>query len=302
MTKGGCQEASGGFTIVETMIVLAVTGMLFVSAALAINGRQNKTEFTTAINALQQQLQQVINETSSGYYPNNGTFTCKGDITGTGPVTFSNTANQQGANGGCIFMGKAIQFGLDTGTNASTLGILPLVGNQYLPGSFDPILTVTDARPRAASPGNGESGIPDTSTTEFMQNGLTVATSNGDCGVGLGGICYTDSTSGTKQATGIVAFVSGDGKGNITSNDTSGNLQPGSQQLSLYGVASSTPNKSLAQASTYIGGTTTPYVSQLKASSSASICIASATTNQSGLFTIDSGLHVTLTIKGGTVC
>lgn len=293
-------KRQAGFTIVEVMIVLAVTGIMFVAAATTINGRQNETEFTTAINALQQRLQQIANETASGFYPNSGNFICTGSSTGA--ATFTAGSNQQGTNGGCIFMGKAIQFGLGTGTNANSLGILPLVGNQYQSGTLTPVLTVAQARPRAVYPGASESGVPDTSSTDYMENGLTVAASNNDCGSGLGGICYTDNVTGTKVATGVLAFVSGDSKGNITALDGSGNVQAGSQQLSLYGVSSSAPNQTRAQATDAIGGTSNPYVSHLSPASSASVCIASGTTNQSGLFTIDSGLHVTLIIRSGTAC
>jgi hypothetical protein len=135
-----------------------------------------------------------------------------------------------------------------------------------------------------------------------MGGGLTVAVSNNFCGVGLGGMCYVDNFTSTKTATGIVAFVAGDSQGNITSTDSSGNLQAGSEQLSLYGVSGGAPNKSLAQASTAVGGTVAPYVSHLKAASSVSICIVSSATNQSGLFTIDGGLHVSLSVKVGSTC
>ncbi len=290
-----------GFTIVEVMIVLAVTGIMFVSAVVLINGRQNKTEFTTAINNLQQQLQQIINETVSGYYPNQGTFTCQGNSTG--PVTFTGTATKQGANGGCIFMGKAIQFGSDT--NPSALGVLPLAGNQFQPSTTDAVLTVAQAKPRAVYPGALDTpNVPtNLAATSFMENGLSVATSNNFCGGGLGGICYLDAFTGTKLATGIVAFISGDSSGNITSTDASGNLQPGSQQMSLYGVTGSTANKSLTVASDAVGGTGSPAsASKLAAASQVAICIASATTKQSGLFLIDGGLHVSLGLHSGLIC
>ncbi len=300
MRQGGHRAASGGFTIVEVMIVLAVTGIMFVAAAILINGRQNKTEFTTGINDLQQQLQQIANETASGYYPNNSNFVCKSSAIG--PVTFTPGSNKQGTNGGCIFMGKALQFGLGAAAAASSLGILPIVGNQYQASSTAPVLTVAQARPRAVYPGVAESGVPNTSITDYMENGLSVAASNNACGVGLGGICYIDAASSSKVATGIIAFISGDSSGNIAVSNGGSGLQAGSQQMSLYGVSGSTPNRTLGQASDAIGGTSSPYVSKLHAASSASICIASATTNQSGLISLDSGLRITLTIKMGLTC
>ncbi len=297
----GPDSRQTGFTIVEVLIVLAVTGVMFISAAAFINGRQNRTQFTTAINSLQQQIQQIINETENGFYPNSGTFTCVPNATG--PVTFNSTSSKQGTNGGCIFLGKALQFGISSsGSGASTLDVLPLVGNQYQSGI--PILTVAQSKPRAVYPGTGsaEATVPDASSTSLMEDGLTIAASNSACGVGMGGMCYVDNVTSTKTATGVVAFVAGDSAGNITSLDSGGNLEAGSEQLSLYGVVTSVPNETPTQASIAIGGPTSPYVSNLKPASSASICVANPSTNQSGLFTIDSGLHVSLAIKAGLTC
>ncbi len=300
-----------GFTIIEVMIVLAVSGMMFLAAVILINGRQNKAEFTTGIYSLQQQLQQAVNDTTDGFYPNNGGFTCNGDSS---PVTFSSTSQKdtQGANGGCIFMGNALQFGLGSGgAAASSIGILPLVGNQYNPpGSTIPTLTVSAAAPRAVYPGSSERQVPtNTVSVQYMENGLTVAKANTEgCSGVNSGICYTESGNATIEATGIVAFVTGNSDGTITSFGSSGNysLKAGSQQLSLYGVSGgsvpSQPNQSLSAASDSIGNTLNGGASNLHPAASASICIASATTNQSGLFTISSGLRVTLAIKSGLTC
>jgi len=313
MKQGGYQEADipvahgaaerSGFTIVEVLIVLAVTSVMFVAAAAFINGRQNRTQFTTAINSLQQQIQQVINETANGFYPSKGNFTCV--PSSTGPVTFTGTSSKQGTNGGCIFMGKALQFGTAaSGSGANTLDILPLVGNQYQPSSTTPVLTVAQSKPRAVYPGSGatEVNVPDASTISLMQDDLVVAASNSFCGVGLGGMCYVDTATATKTAAGMVAFVAGDSSGSMNALDGGGNLQAGAQQLSLYGVLTSVPNETPTQASVAIGGPTTPYISNLKMATSVSICVASGSAKQSGLLTIDGGLHVSLVVKTGLTC
>jgi len=294
-------NSRAGFTIVETLIVLAVTAALFIAAASLVSGRQNKTQFMTAINSLQQQLQQAINETSSGYYPNNNTFTCSGGALNS-PPTFTSTAAAQGTNNGCIFLGKIIQFGL--ASDKSQFGIVPVVGNQ-LDGN-SPSLKVARTFPRAMYPASGElSYVPSIITQSLMQNGLTVAASNATAGCpaapnGIAGICYI-SVSGTKTPTGALAFLAGDSSGNLAATSGS-NLQSGSQQLSLYGVKTDSPNVDPAALSQAVGDYTGVVVSNLEAATSASICIASGSTNQSGLIAIDAGLNVTLQVKDGQVC
>src|ERR1044072_1792136 len=104
-------SASGerGLTVVETMIVLAVMGALFVSAAILMSGRISRVEFTQAINDIQSSLQQTISQVGAGYYPNAGNFSCNGTA---GTVNITGSGTNQGSNTGCVFLGKVLQFGV----------------------------------------------------------------------------------------------------------------------------------------------------------------------------------------------
>jgi prepilin-type N-terminal cleavage/methylation domain-containing protein len=307
MKMGRRCKDSAGFTIVEVMIVLAVSGFMFVAAVLLINGRQGRTEFVTAINSLQQELQQTINETSSGYYPNNGNIKCVGNTAGPVKLTTIVPGNGgQGLNNGCLFLGKAIQFG--TGSTApapNQLGVLTVVGNQFQTDGSSSVLTLAQSLPRVIYPADVSETIaptivPNGSLTINLQNGLSVATTSSACGAGHGGMCYI--VGGAPTQTGIVAFVAGDSSGNITSSDSNGGLKPGAEPYSLYGVGgTSTSNQALNIATQNIGNVP-GHATGLVAADSVLICIASATNNQSGLITIDSGLHVDLQMKSGVTC
>jgi type II secretory pathway pseudopilin PulG len=98
----------GGYTIVEVLIVLAVTGGLMVSIMTMISGQQRKTEFTTSARDLENKLQDVFNDVDTGFYNANGQLKC--DNPGyTGPAISAATTGI-GTNDGCIFLGKAIRF------------------------------------------------------------------------------------------------------------------------------------------------------------------------------------------------
>ena len=105
--------ASGGYTIVETMIFLAVTSLLFVAAMTAIGGKQASVQFAQATRDAQSQIQKVINEVSTGYYPSGGSFTCTVGPTALDIPTFSAVASLQGSSNDCVFLGKAVQLGTD---------------------------------------------------------------------------------------------------------------------------------------------------------------------------------------------
>lgn len=103
-------NSSHGYTIVETIIFLAVTGVLFLSAVGLFSGQQDKTRFTQSLREVAADITTVINETESGYYPGNANFTCTASGN-TRPTVMPGTKDQ-GSNQDCIFLGKAIQFGM----------------------------------------------------------------------------------------------------------------------------------------------------------------------------------------------
>jgi len=329
MKRGGYHKAAGGFTIVEVMIVIAVTGVMLISAVLLVNGKQARTEFRTGINDELQSLQQIVNETASGFYPNTHDFTCQGNAAG--PVLFSLSApgaGGQGNNVGCVFLGKSVQFGLGSiDPKNSMLGVFPVAGNQYQNsgGNQVAVLTIGNAVPRPAYPisVSEESNVPqDTLVKQTMQYGLHLAASNSSCspGVTTSAVCYVPLSGGNPTPTGMTAFLTGDSQGNITAiaSGTTTNLQSGSQALSLYavkvdplsGVTSNSqvglnPERAAASMGQIPRANTSPAnLGDLDPAQKVMICVASAGTNQSGLFTISGSGSVSVTLKifGDTTC
>jgi type II secretory pathway pseudopilin PulG len=280
MNTGG--NPSGGFTIVETLIVLAVTGALFVAAAVTISGRQNRTQFATAVNNIQQQIQQVINETESGFFPDNNDFIC--NVSGGVPNITAGVGTGQGSNTGCVFLGKVMQFGL--GAGPETFAVHSIAGN----GSATNVVAAN-----AVDIYNG--GVTNILQSENLESGLTVNRMKYDS---LGG--------GSNIDTAGVAFLAGDDSGNYATTNSSGNLNSGSQQFSLYAVK---PTK------VGVGGDTiSSMASKINSRSpntfqhakDVKICFLSGTTNnQSALVTIgdnasNSQLTVQLAIKNNSTC
>lgn len=261
-----------GFTITETLIVLAVSGALLLLAIGLVSGRQNRTQFMTAINNLQQQVQQIINETSSGFA--SGTdFHCQGSTAGGAPtISAYDPANP---SSGCVFLGKVLQFGTDNDGTTGHLVVYPIVGNQQFnsAGTVRQTQSLTEAHPVAAVSTDGWPPSVNSTTTFALENGLKVPNSS-------------DTTSYA------VAFISSLG-------DYTGctNLCSGSQQFSLYKingvgakvspgtVVNAVNSGSPANFQTVAGGI--------------QVCVNSGTTDQSGLLTIggDGNLSVALQVR-----
>lgn len=131
---------SGGYTIIETMIVLVVSSLLFASVVLAISMQNRRTQFTQSVQTFQQRLGDVLNDVETGYFPPNsgGTTTC--------------TSGAQGTNKDCIFIGKAITSAVLPTEN---LDVYTLSGNRVTnPGSKE-VSDLSEANPHAITSDEG---------------------------------------------------------------------------------------------------------------------------------------------------
>jgi len=160
---------SQGYTILETMIFLAVSAAMFFSAMAFVGGKQNRTEFASAVRDLETSLNDIANDVSTGYYAN---------ITSTGQMlscTPNNSANPvpvqltatntdaQGKNTGCIFIGKTVVF-RPSNLSAGTYVVVPLVGRQFVSGdpSLGDVQSYADSGIKAVAPVGA--GGPDAAT------------------------------------------------------------------------------------------------------------------------------------------
>lgn len=121
--------ASSGYTIVEVLIVLAVSGALLISVTALISGQQQKTEFTAALRDFDSRIQDVLNDVGTGTYPELGAG-CS--VSPGGSPTLGGATAPSGTSQDCVFVGKALQFS-PAGTNSQgTLNIYTIVGRRQV--------------------------------------------------------------------------------------------------------------------------------------------------------------------------
>lgn len=264
-----------GFTIVEVMIVLAVTGALFISAALLIAGRQNQTEFDQGIRQIQSQIQQTINEVSSGFYPNRSNFTC---TAAAGSINISPGGSGQGTNSGCIFLGKVMQFKVH-GTSPEQFATFSVAGLQKNSSGND-VSSLSEASPLAIAPGPSHANIPDVTQKTGLQGGITAV-----------------SMKANGNNVGAVGFMSSLAQYN------GGQVVSGSQQVNVIPISATALDADTGTIADAIDARLA--TSPVNPSGGVQICFASGGTDQSGLITIGSSgrqLSVTLAIKGNKTC
>jgi prepilin-type N-terminal cleavage/methylation domain-containing protein len=241
--KGG--KTPLGYTIIEVMVVLAVSGVMFLIAANFVNGKQERTAFTEGINETASRIQDVIEQVTDGQYSDIlQTCSFTGGITNILPAGGS---HNQGTSTQCVFLGKLISF-----TYPSTHGyeVFSLAGGRVdAPIDGSPI-NLTSVDPAI---------VPSLTTTQATQQQLDVVK-----------VTIVDSVTGTTHTSGPItpSATPGAGTYNIgfveglgTVNGT-GSFQSGAQTISMvYSSLSPTP---LSGATNGIG---------LSVAKSATICL-----------------------------
>lgn len=277
MKQGGHRKAEAGFTVIETLIVLAVSSALLISAFALVGGRQAKTAFMTSINSVQEEIQQAINETTSGYHGLD--FQCTASV---GQVTHL-TQGAGTPDGSCLFIGNVLQFGTGTsGLSLSQMGFYPLVG-AVTSNTGAANMSILATNPVAVYPySSGNWSTANSNLPITLDDGDTFAS-----------VTYGGSN------TGAVAFLAGDQTGSFANANTDGQT-PNFQQLWPYAVSGSTINQPVQTIANSITTARGSNLVPIPATTPVVICVASGSSNQLGRITIDAAsLKVRLQVLTG---
>lgn len=214
----GVGKVLPGYTLIEVLIVLAVSGALLVSAASLITGRQQRIRFTQSVVGLEQQLQDTFNDASTGYFPSNGDFSC---TSSGGTLTLTSgggSSTEQGANDGCIFVGKLLHFYVSStdGGPDTNYRIYTMVG-------VNGAKSITDKQVKLLGSTVGNPGIVDTKTI-----GSDIKTQKSTTGRYL--IRDTGNPGAEYHSIGVITSFNGSGPNNAVTGNAS--------RVNLYGYNS----------------------------------------------------------------
>ncbi|MCX6727489.1 MAG: type II secretion system protein [Candidatus Saccharibacteria bacterium] len=123
-----CGSNPKGFTIVETLIFLAVSGALLFSAIAVMSGSQNKSRFNDALYDVQQQIDSAVNNLSTGYYGGSDNLSCSVDSVN-GNIVLS-VGGVRGQSPQCQFIGRMVTFNPDNMVIQSIVGLTKSSGSD----------------------------------------------------------------------------------------------------------------------------------------------------------------------------
>lgn len=170
------------------MIFLAISGLLLVSAIVAVGGEQAHTEFITSMNEVNTKMQSWIDDVVNGFSGSTATalastYSCQLDPITSRPNLVAG-ANELGKNPDCIFLGKAIQVNSDVNNDSSGhMYVYTVLGRRatLVGGESQPVPDIVSANPTAAY----FPGVADLTEDYQIPNGARVTSV--DQGTHLGG-------------------------------------------------------------------------------------------------------------------
>jgi type II secretory pathway pseudopilin PulG len=206
----------GGYTIIEVMIFLAVSGFMFILAAAFIQGKQSTTQFHDAMNSANSEIQEVINEVQDNNYLGTN-LSCQTSDDST--PTFPPTGGTQGSNDGCVFLGKVLQFGV-AGSNNQDYNIYTVAGCQY--SNCDPSITDPLESASPSSFAQAEAKVVDPGTNNSCLATVSAAnlTSCNRLEWGMAATAVYDDSNGTPVSTNSIglfnSFIESNGQGLVS--------------------------------------------------------------------------------------
>jgi type II secretory pathway pseudopilin PulG len=279
-------DRQAGYTIIETMIFLIISGALLLSALALFNGRLQRTQFTQAVQAFDAQIKSTANEAATGTYPD-FPFDC--DLNGQDPNPRAGNGTQ-GQRSGCIFVGKVMApsaqcSGDITQTVCSKVDVYSVVGRRLLPDDHvvSSLTGINGAKPTVITD-------PDTITQTIKLDYDTRITSVSQ---------PTAFVNFPLTASGVGFFQSFNGSYNNT-----GNLNSGAQNIQTWVVRASSPPYAPLSADDMKATVHAEAMNQPSTSNSIYFCLKSSSGDQYAsirLVTVNSTLATNVEI-GGALC
>ena len=108
------QKTQSGYTIIETLIVLAVTAAMFVVTVILVSGQIARYQFRGGVLNSQQSVQSVLNDVQTGYF----------NLADSTSAACNSGSNSEPGDSDCVYIGKRIAI-----SNSGALKAYPLIAD-----------------------------------------------------------------------------------------------------------------------------------------------------------------------------
>lgn len=198
----------GGYTLIEVMLFLAISLVIFAVSVVVVRGQAGESEFRTSVDAVNQQLQQWIDQVQNGLSSSTSgssaaetAFKCTTN-TSSGvrypELNSGGGGNQRGANPDCVFLGDAILVNNQT-ADSNHIFEIPIVGLR-VNDQGDLSSSIADSHPIAA--------IPDANSNVNLSQTYTIPNGTRVLWAGTSSSCATVTSNSCSYLTGFFTSLS----------------------------------------------------------------------------------------------
>lgn len=236
-----------GFTIIETLLFLAISGFIFTVSINQYTNQQRNVNFSQGVRDAQAVLSSIINESASSYAPDLKNFSC--NVTPAG--LFFTAGPPIDDNSDCIFLGKAFGAGfnpictINTPDDCSDTITIPIVGSRTdatIPTAPVLVSDYKQAMPFALSGGVAPPVIPDFSERKKLNNNIGIyrtfiRASDGSSKTQIGAVAFIfslDNTNRISNTIDLVAIPVAPGGGSDKISAAINNLKSGTDGSDYY--------------------------------------------------------------------
>ncbi len=278
----------GGFTLVETLVVMAVTTVLFVAIASTLGARQGRVQFSQGMREIEAELRDIFNDLADGFYPTTPGLICTASGTSQPRLDFNSADPQDttGAKDQCVFAGKVVQFGASSDAEADRMITYIMAGRRVVDSSApdpEPITNFANFKPIVISSLNTNNlvgGNPSISEIDLgtsdksLPNGIHYVNFNKQAAGRAIGVIY-NNFRGSSPGGGQTSGTTGIGIARVYSNASLSQMTP----QNVIEAADS------LEAADFITGNQT-----------VTLCFESGTTDQTATITIGQGIQGGVTV------
>lgn len=104
------KQKNYGFTVVEVMIFMAVSGLILASASGLFIGRQRQIQYEQGVRDLDFRIAETINNVVMGQFPGSEIACSNIDSGGIDYLQLNDSGGSQGTNEDCVFAGMALEL------------------------------------------------------------------------------------------------------------------------------------------------------------------------------------------------
>lgn len=198
-----------GYTLIEVLLVLSISSLLFIGATSIFGSRRQGVEFSQSIYDIQSKVKQYSTNVSTGNFLETSSYTCEQNAVTQRPALKLQAGTSSNSSQDCVYLGKALLpvIGSSDIYVYDVLGLRNIHNGLIDTGEY--VQSITDAKPEPAGSIDGAGNFTYLFSEKYtLQNGVRIISAT--TGASVSGILkiYSTLQNNNTSSRGLTAYSS----------------------------------------------------------------------------------------------